>query len=116
MAAFASSAMLLRRAEYDRAKKRLGAGGVQDREDLRQETYRLRTAARSSYYAVRLLADPEKDDALLRDAEQVIAMAREPNDAETLDELEQAGDRTKQAIDKVVDAANGRLREWTAQA
>ena len=60
------------------------------REDLRQETYRLRTAARSSYYAVRLLADPEKDDALLRDAEQAIAMAREPNDAETLDELEQA--------------------------
>lgn len=107
---FASTMTLLRRAEYDRAGKRLDGVDGQPREDAGQETYRLRTEARGAYYRVRLLADPTADESLVRDSEALIEVARQPQDADTVDELEQASDRTAAAIGAVVDAANKRLR------
>lgn len=108
--AFASTMTLLRRAEHDRALKRLRGAEGQLREDARQETYRLRTEARGAYYRVRLLADPGVDTSLLEDSEALMEIVRQPQDMGNKDALEQASSRTAEAIGAVIDMANKRLR------
>jgi hypothetical protein len=76
VAAYASTATALRRAELDRGKKRIGNATPAAREEARQETYRLRAETRSAYYLVRLLADPDADRELVRGAENVIELSR----------------------------------------
>lgn len=109
---FASAVMSLRRAEHNRAKARLTYSPGEARELERQETYGRRTEAHSAYYKLKLFADPDNDRQMIEDAEAAIELVRSPEDAASLRELEEASHHTRRAVDKVVDAANVRLREW----
>jgi hypothetical protein len=110
--AFASSATVLRRAEYDRAKKRIKTP-LADREEESQETYRLRADAWSAYYLYILFADPQADRDLLQEAKYIIELLRQivaaPNTAEELQERDR--DATE-ALEKFMKAANRRLRHF----
>jgi hypothetical protein len=108
--AYASAATALRRAEFDRAKKRLEQAVDPDREEARQETYRLRAEAQSAYYLVRLLANPDTDADLVREAGNVIELLRLITAGPTsLEQVRARSNDATEALDKVVDRANRRL-------
>jgi hypothetical protein len=109
--AYASAATALRRAEYDRANKRLERATDPEREEARQETYRLRAETQSAYYRVRLLANPDTDTDLVREAEDVIERLRLITAGSTsMEQVRARSDNATEALDKVVDRANRRLR------
>ncbi len=111
VATYASAATALRRAEYNRAKKRIERVADSEREEARQETYRLRAETQSAYYLVRLLANPDTDNNLLREAENVIERSRRITAGpKTIKDLDKRRDEATTALDRVVDMANGRLR------
>ena len=108
--AYASAATALRRAEFDRAKKRLERAVDPDREEARQETYRLRAEAQSAYYLVRLLANPDTDADLVREAENVIErLGLITSGPKSLEQVRARSKDATEALDKVVDRANRRL-------
>lgn len=110
LAAYASACTSLRRAEFNRARMRLESPDNPKREEARQETYRLRTDARSAYYLIRLLADPERDEDLIHDAKNVIELARLITAGPTtLKEIHERNEDVSAALDKVIDKANRRL-------
>lgn len=110
VAAYASVAATLRRAEFDRAKKRLERVEGEEREAVRQETYRLRTETQSAYYLVRLLASPDLDGDLVREAEDVIERSRLITAGpRSLDQVRQRSDEAAEALHKFIDKANRRL-------
>jgi hypothetical protein len=74
IAVYASSVTALRRAEFDRGKKRLSQAPEKDRELARQETYRLRAEAESKAHLVSLLSDQQNDRRLVTLAELVIEL------------------------------------------
>jgi galactokinase len=114
VAAFASVATDLRRAEFDRAKKRLERIDGPDREEARQETYRLRAEAQSAYYLIRLLSNPDTDADLVREAEDVIKRSRRiTSEPHSLEETRRRSDEALDALGKVIDRANQRLRDAT---
>lgn len=102
----------LRRAEHDRAKKRLNKAAADVREDARQETYRLRSDAWSAYYRLRLRADPHVlDDEFLSEAEGIIELTRQIT-AHTATEAEMAerSSLANKALKAFVDLAGQRIR------
>ncbi|MFG1646238.1 hypothetical protein ACGFMK_38670 [Amycolatopsis sp. NPDC049252] len=110
VAAYASVAATLRRAEFDRAKKRLEGVKGESREAVRQETYHLRAEAQSAYYLVRLLADPDVDGDLVRDAEEVISRSRSITaDSNMMSEAVERSDEAAEALRTFIDRANRRL-------
>jgi hypothetical protein len=112
LAAYASACTSLRRAEFNRARMRLESPDNPKREEARQETYRLRAEARSAYYLVRLLADPDSDGDLIHDARDVIELARLITAGPTtLEEVHKRSEDATAALDKVIDRANRRLRD-----
>ena len=116
VADYASKATALRRAEFNRGKKRISHAAPEAREEARQESYRLRAETISAYYLVRLYADPDADpDAdqdLVRDAEDVIELSGHISaDPETENEMDELYRAATNALEKVVDAASGRLRD-----
>jgi hypothetical protein len=72
----------------------------------------LRAETISAYYLVRLYADPDADQDLVRDAEDVIErsghISADPETEDKMDELYRAATNT---LEKVVDAASERLRD-----
>ena len=113
VADYASKATALRRAEFNRGKKRISHAAPEAREEARQESYRLRAETISAYYLVRLYADPDADQDLVRDAEDVIELSGHISaDPETENEMDgQLYRAATNALEKVVDAASGRLRD-----
>lgn len=110
VAAYASVAATLRRAEFDRAMKRLEGVKGDEREAVRQETYRLRAEAQSAYYLVRLLADPDIDGELVRDAEDVITRSQSITaESNMVSEARERSDEATEALRKFIDKANRRL-------
>ncbi len=111
VAAFASTTAALRRAEFDRGKKRISGVTDPTREAARQETYRLRAEASSAYYLVRLLADPDDDGELVREAENVIQLSRLISAGPMSEaELQERSTAVAKALENFIDAANRRLR------
>ena len=101
---FSSAASALRRAEYDRGKKRIAGDAPVVREEARQEMYRRRTETWTAYYRLRLRADPHMDEDLLRDAELVIKLLRRITAyTDVKSEMEQ---RSKEAEQAIGDPAN----------
>ena len=112
VADYASKATALRRAEFNRGKKRISHAAPEAREEARQESYRLRAETISAYYLVRLYADPDADQDLVRDAEDVIELSGHISaDPETENEMDELYRAATNALEKVVDAASGRLRD-----
>ena len=112
VADYASKATALRRAEFNRGKKRISHAAPEAREEARQESYRLRAETISAYYLVRLYADADADQDLVRDAEDVIELSGHISaDPETENEMDELYRAATNALEKVVDAASGRLRD-----
>jgi hypothetical protein len=110
VAAYASVAARLRRAEFDRAMKRLEGVKSEEREAVRQETYHLRAEAQSAYYLVRLLADPDIDGELVRDADDVISRSQSITaESNMLSEVRARSDEAAEALREFIDKANRRL-------
>jgi hypothetical protein len=102
----------LRAGEFARGKKRISHAAPEAREEARQESYRLRAETISAYYLVRLYADPDADQDLVRDAEDVIELSGHISaDPETENEMDELYRAATNALEKVVDAASGRLRD-----
>lgn len=109
---YAVNASALRRAEFDRAKKRLGTSTPEAREEARQECYRRRADARSALYRLRMLADPVTDRELVDRAAQVIRLSQEISSGPTTEaDMHDRGQLAERALEKLIDAANRLLRE-----
>jgi hypothetical protein len=110
--AYSSAVNQLRRAEHDRAKKRLTKASPEDREDARQETYRLRSDASSAYYRLWLRSDPSVDDDFLLKAENIIEMTKGITAyTETEAEMEELSSKAKNELNAFVKAARKKIDE-----
>ncbi|MBW0018864.1 MAG: hypothetical protein JO236_15140 [Mycobacterium sp.] len=108
VADFASKAALLRRAEFNRGKKRINN---EAREEARDEVQRLRADTRAAYYVMRLYADPVTDQDFCRQAKDVMTLSRRisacPDTEDDMRDLERAAEA---AVEQLIDAASTRLR------
>ena len=112
MAQFANTATQLRRAEYDRARKRLAGASAPDAATARQETYRLREEGWYRYYVLRLLADPTADKTLVDKAGEILTLSQQITSGTRTDsELQAASRASGDALEGFVDAANQRLHD-----
>ncbi|WP_131814271.1 hypothetical protein [Mycolicibacterium fortuitum] len=110
MTAYAAAAAALRRAEFDRCNKRLKKAPSADYERARQETYRLRSEARSAYYRLWLIADPVRDVDLVQHADDAIEATQRISSASNSElEMHRYGDAAAKALANVVNEANRRL-------
>jgi hypothetical protein len=110
--AYSSAVSQLRRAEHDRAKKRLTNAPEEEREDARQETYRLRSDASSAYYRLRLWADPRFDDDFLEEGERIVEITKNITTyTETEAEMEELSSTAKNALEAFVRKARQKADE-----
>lgn len=111
VANYAMAVSDLRRAEFNRGRLRVGSAGNPEREAARQETYRLRTEARTAYVRMRLLADRQVDGAMLQRAEECIDLCQLITaESRNAAELRERSDAVTQALDDVLNAASDRVQ------
>jgi hypothetical protein len=111
IAGYASSASSLRRAEFDRGKKRIHQAPEEERELARQETYRLRAETNSASHLVSLLSDQQRDRDLVNDAKTVIALChRISTGPRTEAELHERNRAATEALEKLIENASRRVR------
>jgi hypothetical protein len=106
---YASATMTLRRAEYDRWNRRRESADGAEPVEVRQESYKLRGEAWGTYFRLRLLTEPGRDEELLRCAAQAIEEAGWVSKAKTSDELHERGERARAVLDEAVSLASARL-------
>jgi hypothetical protein len=111
IAAFASSATSLRRAEFDRGKKRINQAPEMERELSRQETCRLRAEAESKAHLVILLSDQQRDRDLVAYANLVIHLCQQISaGTDTESDLRERDVRATKALEELIENASRRVQ------
>jgi hypothetical protein len=111
IAEYASSTTLLRRAEFDRGKKRINQAPEKEHKLAQQETYRLRAETNSKLYKVSLLSDQQTDRDLVNDAKAVIELCRRISAGPSTEaELHERNRTATEALEKLIEYASRRVQ------
>ena len=108
--AVSSESMTLRRAEYDRWKLQERRGDSVRTYEALEEVYRQRVVARNALYRVRLLADPARDDELVKQARRMVDLCGHVADAETSKDLKLRDEEARKSVEQVIELAAARLQ------
>ncbi len=109
--AFASATMALGNAEKDRWSHRMRSPTDEEPVEVRREADRLRSEAWNTYFRVRLLADPARDDRLLGQVSRAINLASDVSKDNAVDGEHMRGTGVRAAIEDAIDVAGSLLRE-----